>query len=42
MGLNPVNHRIYVPSAKFGEAPAGGRGRRPVLPDTFSLLVIER
>ena len=41
MGLNPVNHRIYVPSAKFGEAP-GGRGRRPVLPDSFSVLVIER
>jgi DNA-binding beta-propeller fold protein YncE len=41
MGLDPVNHRIYVPSAKFGEAP-GGRGRRPVLPDSFSLLVIER
>jgi DNA-binding beta-propeller fold protein YncE len=41
MGLDPVSHRIYVPSAKFGEAP-GGRGRRPVLPDTFTLLVIER
>jgi DNA-binding beta-propeller fold protein YncE len=40
MGLDPTNHRIYVPSAKFGEAPAGG-GRPPVLPDTFSLLVIE-
>ncbi|HTS64381.1 MAG TPA: hypothetical protein VMH28_20300 [Candidatus Acidoferrales bacterium] len=42
MGLDPANHRIYVAAAKFGEAPAGGRGRRPVLPGTFSVLVIER
>jgi DNA-binding beta-propeller fold protein YncE len=42
MGLDPTNHRIYVAAAKFGEAPAGGRGRRPVLAGTFSLLVIER
>jgi DNA-binding beta-propeller fold protein YncE len=41
MGLDPTNHRIYVAAAKFGEAP-GGRGRRPVLPGTFSVLVIER
>jgi DNA-binding beta-propeller fold protein YncE len=41
MGLDPTNHRVFVVSAKFGEAPAGGR-RRPVLPGTFSLLVIER
>lgn len=42
MGLDPTNHRIFVASAKFGEAPAGGRGRPPVLPGTFSVLVIER
>jgi DNA-binding beta-propeller fold protein YncE len=41
MGLDPTNHRVFVVSAKFGEAPAGGR-RGPVLPGTFSLLVIER
>ena len=41
MGLDPTNHRIYLVSAKFGELPAGAR-RRPVLPGTFSLLVIER
>jgi acid phosphatase (class A) len=40
MGLNPVNHRIYLASAKFGEAPAGGRAA--VLPGTFALMVIER
>jgi hypothetical protein len=42
MGLDPTNHRVYLVSAKFGEPPASGRGRRPVLPGTFSLLVIER
>ena len=40
MGLDPTNHRIYV-VAKFGEAPAGSR-RPPVVPGSFSLLVIER
>ena len=42
MGLDPTTHRIFLASAKFGEAPAGGRGRRPVLPGTFAVLVIER
>lgn len=42
MGLDPTNHRIFIVSAKFGPAPAGGRGRAPVLPGTFSLMVIER
>ena len=41
MGLDPTNHRVFVVAARFGEAP-GGRGRPPVLPGTFSLLVIER
>ena len=42
MGLDLTNHRIYVAAATFGPAPANGRGRPPVLPDSFSLLVIER
>jgi DNA-binding beta-propeller fold protein YncE len=42
MGLDPTNHRIFVVSAKFGPAPATGRGRPPVLPYTFALMVIER
>jgi outer membrane protein assembly factor BamB len=42
MGLDPTNHRIFIVSAKFGLAPTGGRGRAPVLPDTFTLNVIER
>ena len=41
MGLDPTNHRVFMVSAKFGEAPAG-RGRPPVLPGTFSLMTIER
>ncbi len=42
MGLDPSNHKVFLVSAKFGPAPAGGRGRGPVLPDTFSLLVVQR
>ena len=42
MGLDPTNHRVFVASAKFGPAPAGGRGRGPVLPGSFALMVIER
>jgi DNA-binding beta-propeller fold protein YncE len=42
MGLDLATHRIYVASAKFGPPPANGRGRAPVMPDSFGLLVIER
>ncbi|MBV8817848.1 MAG: YncE family protein, partial [Acidobacteriaceae bacterium] len=42
MGLDPSNHRIFLAAAKFGDMPAGGRGRPPVLPGTFNMLVIER
>jgi DNA-binding beta-propeller fold protein YncE len=42
MGLDPTNHRVFIVSAKFGPAPAGGRGRAPVLPGSFTLMVIER
>jgi DNA-binding beta-propeller fold protein YncE len=42
MGLDPTNHRLFVAAGKFGPAPAGGRGRGPVLPGSFALLVIER
>jgi DNA-binding beta-propeller fold protein YncE len=41
MGLDPTNHRVFLVSAKFGPAPAG-RGRAPVLPGTFTLMVVER
>ena len=42
MGLDPTTHRVFIVSAKFGSPPAGGRGRPPVLPDTFTLMVITR
>jgi DNA-binding beta-propeller fold protein YncE len=40
MGLDPTNHRIYLASGKFGPPPAAGK-RGPVLPGSFTLLVIE-
>jgi DNA-binding beta-propeller fold protein YncE len=42
MGLDPTNHRVFIVSAKFGPAPATGRGRGAVLPGSFTLMVIER
>jgi DNA-binding beta-propeller fold protein YncE len=41
MGLDPTNHRVFMVSAKFGPAPTGSRGRAPVLPGTFTLMVVE-
>ena len=41
MGLDPINRRLFIVSAKFGPAPAGGRGRGPVLPGSFTLMTIE-
>jgi DNA-binding beta-propeller fold protein YncE len=41
MGLDPTNHRIYIVGAKFGPVPEG-RGRPPVLPGTFSMMVVEQ
>jgi len=44
MGFDATNHRVFIVSAKFGPVPPGtpGRGRPPVLPGSFTLLVIER
>jgi hypothetical protein len=44
MGLDATNHRIFIVSAKFGPPPTGAtgaRGRGAVLPDSFTLMVIE-
>ncbi len=38
MALNPVTHRIYLPSAKFA-APAPGERRGQIIPGTFKILV---
>jgi DNA-binding beta-propeller fold protein YncE len=40
MGLDQTSHRLFVVSAKFGPTPAGAR-RGPVLPGSFTLMVIE-
>jgi DNA-binding beta-propeller fold protein YncE len=42
MGLDPATHRLFLVSAKFGPAPETGRGRGPVLPGSFTLMVVER
>jgi hypothetical protein len=42
LGLDPTNHRVFVAAAKFGPSAAGGRGRGPLLPNSFSVLVIEK
>jgi DNA-binding beta-propeller fold protein YncE len=40
MGLDPVSHRLFVATAKFGPPPA--KGRPTVLPDSFAVMVVER
>jgi len=42
MGLDPLTHRLFLVSAQFGPAPTTGRGRGAVLPNTFTLMVVER
>jgi YVTN family beta-propeller protein len=46
MALDPRTHRVYVVSAQFGPAPAQAtannpRRRPPIVPGTFTLLVLE-
>jgi DNA-binding beta-propeller fold protein YncE len=41
MGLDQTNHRLYVPMARFGPV-AAGKKRGPVVPESFSLAVIEQ
>ncbi len=42
MTLDPATHRVYVGTASFGPPPSTGRGRPPMLPGTFKLLVLDR
>jgi len=37
--VDEKTHKVYLPTAKAGTAPAGG-GRAPFLPDTFKVLVV--
>ena len=41
LGVDATNHRVFVVSAKFGPAVAGGR-RGAVVPGSFSVMVVER
>jgi DNA-binding beta-propeller fold protein YncE len=38
LALDETTSRIFMPTARFGPAPAGG-GNAPILPETFTLLV---
>lgn len=42
LGLDPVSHRVFIVAATFGPAPASGRGRGAVVPESFTLLVVEK
>lgn len=46
LALDPATHRIYLATAKFGEAPAPTaeqpRPRRPMIPGSFEILVLDR
>jgi outer membrane protein assembly factor BamB len=42
LGLDPTTHRLFLASAKFDAAPAGGRGRGPMVAGSFALLQVER
>jgi hypothetical protein len=38
--LDPTTHLVFVPAARFGPTPAGGRSRGALLADSFSALVV--
>ena len=44
MALDPSTHRIYLPAAQYGPAPAATaevpRPRPPMLPGSFEVLVV--
>jgi DNA-binding beta-propeller fold protein YncE len=42
MGLDPTTGKIFLAAAAFGPPPSTGRGRGPMEPGSFSLLVVER
>ena len=45
IGVDPKTHKLFLPAADSGPAPApkdGKQGRAPILPNSFSVLVIGR
>jgi YVTN family beta-propeller protein len=38
--IDPVRHRLYLPAAKFAAKAAEGERRPPMLPGSFSLIVV--
>jgi DNA-binding beta-propeller fold protein YncE len=42
LGLDPATHRVFLAAAKFGPPPTDGRGRGPMVPGSFSVLVVEK
>jgi hypothetical protein len=42
MGVDPITHKIYLPTAEFGEPRPGSKGGAPTKPDTFMVVVVAR
>jgi DNA-binding beta-propeller fold protein YncE len=46
MALDPESHRVYLATARYGQAPAATpenpRPRAPMVPDSFEILVLAR
>jgi hypothetical protein len=40
IALDEKTHKLYLPTAKVGQAQGGGRA--PFLPDTFEVLVVSK
>ena len=42
MGLDPITHKIYLPTAESEEPQPGSTGRVKMKPDTFMIVVVAR
>ena len=43
MTVDSKNHRVYLLAAEYGPAPdssSGKKGRPPILPDSFHIIVV--
>ena len=40
MTVDEKMHKIYLLAAEYGALPAGQKGRPPVVPDSFHVLVV--